>query len=301
VEPLRAADPAGALPWALRVARSRTGLLCSTVGQVRTREFGLVGLDGRFRTLADGVVDGCGQRPIIGARVFDAPRPADVRTVVNGVAGPALRSVSVVAAGRRRSVAVGPDGSFLLVLRGYPEDIGIDVRLSFSGGRHETYSFGRSGFVVRDPGAAGAWKLNGFISDGDPRQCVDFQTARDSGGDYASSPAACGVFSDVRRPRGYFFAVRRIEPTTRRAWTEVRGHWVGHPARTAVWGEVGTDVERVVVVGPDGPRQVQLAPNREFLAIYRPTVDPRSLRVRVTLRDGTVRTHRGDTHLVKRP
>jgi hypothetical protein len=35
--------------------------------------------------------------------------------------------------------------------------------------------------------------------------------------------------------------------------------------------------------------------------VYPPSVDPHSLRVRVTMRDGTVHTHRGDTHLVRRP
>ena len=62
VAALRAADPQrGVLPWTVRVARSETGgLLCSTVGQVAPDgRFGLVGLDGRFRTIDDGVSDSC--------------------------------------------------------------------------------------------------------------------------------------------------------------------------------------------------------------------------------------------------
>jgi hypothetical protein len=301
VEPLRAADPAGGPPWALRVARSRTGLLCGTVGQARGGQFGLVGLDGRFRVLAEGVVDGCGHAPMIGTRVFAARRPADVRTVVNGVAGPSLRSVTVAAAGRRRSLEVGPDGSFLLALRGYPEDIGIDVRLVFAGGRREVHHFGRSAAVVRDPGGDNAWKLESVGGSGVASDCVLFETARQGSRSFATSPAACGSLGDVRRQRGYFFAVRRIDASGPRGHGDFPGYWRGHPARTAVWGEVGKNVKRVDVIGPDGPRRVPLAYARDFLALFTPDVAPSSLRVRITLRDGTVRTHRGDTHLARQP
>jgi hypothetical protein len=287
VEPLRATDPGGGAPWALRVSRSRTGLVCGTVGQARGAQFGLVGLDGRFRALGDSAVDGCGHPPLIGARVFDARHPAGVRTVVNGVAGTGLRAVTVIAAGRRRTPRIGPDGSFLLALRGYPEDIAIDVRLTFAGGRTVLHSFGRSPFVVRDPGGEPAWKLNSFVYDGDPRHCTSFTTARQSGRNLAGSPAACGMLGDPRRERGYYFAVRRIHPAHSQA-------------RTAVWGEVGDDVRRVELMGPGGWRVLRLAPSRAFLALFRPSVDPHSLRVRVTLRDGTVHTHRGDTHLARR-
>lgn len=52
VSALRAADPGSEPPWTIRVARGQTGLVCTTVGQVRGGAFGLVGTDGRFRTLA---------------------------------------------------------------------------------------------------------------------------------------------------------------------------------------------------------------------------------------------------------
>jgi hypothetical protein len=299
---LRAADPGGGIPWALRVARSRTGLVCGTVGQARPGgPFGLVGLDGRFRTLASSAVDGCGQLPLIGARVFDARRARDVRTVVNGVAGARLRKVEVTVAGRQRSLKVGSGGTFVLALRGYPEDTGIEVRLTFAGGRTAEHSFGRSPFVVPDPAGDPAWKLISFVSDGDPRQCTSFTTARETQRRLASSPAACGLLGDPRRERGYYFAVRRIEPTGGRPYSEERGHWVGHPPRTAVWGEAGENVKRVEVIGPGGKRRLRFAPSRSFLALYPPNVNPRSLRVRVTLRDGSVHTHRGDTHLERHP
>jgi len=148
IEPMRARDPGGAPPWALRVARSKTGLVCSTVGQVVDGDFGIVGLDRRFRALPDAAVDSCGQlrhnaTSLIGARVFDAPRRRDVRTVVNGFAGSELRSVSVEAGGSPRTLPVGPDGTFVLALRGYPEDIGIRVTLRFADGHVERHVLGR--------------------------------------------------------------------------------------------------------------------------------------------------------------
>lgn len=301
VEPLTARDPGGGLPWALRIAKSRTGLVCGTVGQRRGRAFGLVGLDGRFRALAPSVVDGCGQprkgaAAMVGTRVFDARRRSDVRTVVSGIAGAGLRKVSVSAGGApARRLRVGPQGTFLLALRGYPEDIGIDVRLEFAGGTTETRRFGSSAFVIRDPLGARAWKLNAYVGDDQPeRQCLSFTTAR-PGPNPASSPSVCGTFSDIRRPHGYFFAVRRIEPTGRRSYSLERGSWFRHAPRTAVWGQVGTDVVRVDVIGPNGTRRARIAPNDGFLVLFSPKVDPRSLRVRVKLNDGSVRVHRGDT------
>ena len=59
---LRAADPdPGAPPWTVRVSRSAAGLQCSTVGQVQDGAFGLVGLDGAFRTLPEANADACGE------------------------------------------------------------------------------------------------------------------------------------------------------------------------------------------------------------------------------------------------
>src|SRR5690606_19309725 len=70
VSPGRAADPGGGLPWAVRVARGRTGLTCTTVGQVRDGVFGLTGLDGTFRRLPGELSDACGQGgTLTGARV----------------------------------------------------------------------------------------------------------------------------------------------------------------------------------------------------------------------------------------
>lgn len=308
VTDLRLADPrAGRPPWTVRVARSRTGLVCATVGQVVEGDFGIVGLDGRFRTLPEGVVDGCGEllrsrASLIGARVFDAERPAAVRTVVNGVAGEDLRSVRVEAGGRRIPARATPGGVFAAVVRGYPEDAGIRVRLAFDDGRVETRTFGTDPWVVPDPAGGRAWRVEAFTVDAKPSECTRFRPARERENPPVS-PAVCGELGEARSQRGVYFAVRRLEPDGRSSSPDdfFGGLWRDHPPRTAVWGGAGEDVRRVEVIGPAGTRELTFGPARTFLAVYGPKVRPEQLAVRVTFDDGRTERYRGDTNLVDPP
>jgi hypothetical protein len=305
VSVIRAADPAsGVPPWTIRVARSQTGLVCSTVGQVSGGRFGLVGLDGRFRAIADGVSDSCGAErqgaaSLIGARVFDAARRADVRTVVSGVGGSALRRVEVqTVSGRRRVPVVG--GAFAVVLRGYPEDDAIRATLTFASGRREVHDFGRSPYAVPDPLGGPAWRTTAFMLSGDGRSCASFHWARAVRG-APQSPGVCGDLGAGRHRHGWYFAVRRIEPGTGGPPFEPvgEGAWGDHPARTAVWGGVGEDVAAISVqVADQPPRAVELPANRVFLALFSPRVDPASLTVRLKLEDGRTVVARGSTGLV---
>jgi hypothetical protein len=314
---LRAADPvAGRPPWTLRLARSSTGLLCSTAGQLVDGRFGLVGLDDRFRAYAPTVVDSCGAQvrgphaSLIGARVFDADDERDVRTVVNGVGGPLLRAVMVVADGRRVAVPVGAGGAFVDALSGYPEDSALQVELRFADGDVERHAFGVDPAVVPDPEGGSAWRVSvsSLAYSADRDRCVDFAPARTEAvvpGFVARapiSPAACGRTRRGMPRSGAYFAVRRIEPGTgdRRGWLHGGGYWGDGPARTAVWGGFANDVRRIDVIGPEGRRRTPaLGPRHIFLALFPGDVDPRDLRVRVTLRDGRVSEHRGDTGLVE--
>ena len=71
---LRAADPERGQPaWTLRLARSDTGLECSTVGQVHDGAFGLVGLDGAFRALPEANADACGEPGTLSGRASSPP------------------------------------------------------------------------------------------------------------------------------------------------------------------------------------------------------------------------------------
>lgn len=303
VEQLRAPDPGHAPPWTIRVSQSTTGLTCTTVGQVVDGHFGLVGLDGRFRILAEGAVDGCGEvRPgsaLLGARVFDGRGRADVRTVVAGDAGPTLVRVTVVADGHSRLVHMAADGTFATVLRGYPEDAALAVQLRFRDGRTETHDLGRDPSVVPDPLGAPAWSTQ--ISElgqrpGSPARayqllCVQFRTAREQSRP-AISPGACGMVTGIRSgghtEDGLFFAIRRIAPDHRRFIRHFDQQlWNDHPARTAVWGFAGTDVRSITVIGPSGPRILRLAPGRTFLAVFPSRVDPARLHVRVLRANGS--------------
>lgn len=309
VLPLVAADPAGGPPWALRVADSQTGLVCSTVGQVVGGTFGLIGLDGRFRAFAPAVVDGCGARQenatsLLGARVFDARRAADVRTVVNGVGGEQLREVTVQAAGTTSRPEVGPGGTYVLALRGYPEDIGIVVVLRFADGHVERHPLGTDESVVADPAGGPAWRTEAYVIDQQPQHCVDFRPARQETADSPLSPAACGRPGPAHGTKqdGLFFAVRRVGGICGHGRDAlVAGRWCHHPARTAVWGFAGSNVSRVVVVAGGERRDVTIGVAKSFLAVLAPSVDPASIRVEVRYADGHARTFRGDTNLVDPP
>jgi hypothetical protein len=311
VSDLRAPDPhRGSPPWTIRIATSRTGLVCSTVGQVVGGQFGLVGLDGRFRRFDEGVSDSCGTQrhdaaSLIGARVFDSPKVRDVRTVVSGIGGDALRHVELsLATGRTIGVPVAAGGAFVAVLRGYPEDLAVTATLRFAGGRREVHPFGVSPFVVPDPVGGQAWRLMAGRISGDRRTCVSFGLARQTAHG-PRSPAACGVLRGGPHPQGWFFAVRQITPGTGGPPYDLfsdRGDWGRHPPRSAVWGGVGEDVRSVSVQAGDGTvRRPALQPSRFFLVVLGPRVDPRDVTVTLRLRNGrTVVRHAGD-HLVKHP
>ena len=310
VSAIRVRDPQPGLPpWTVRVARGETGLLCSTVGQVDgSGTFGLVGLDGRFRAISDGVSDSCGAvRPgevsLIGARIFDAKTRTDVRTVISGVgASGAIAHVEVTtAAGGTLRVPV-TDGMFVAVLRGYPEDLGIRATITYKNGRHEIHDFGRGGLVTTDPLGGPAWKMMAYGTGGDARSCVSFGWAR-AARDAPGSPAACGDLNhgSVQHRSGWYVAVRHLARGTAGDAPFGKG-WGDHPPRTAVWGGVGDDVRALSVqVAGGAPRPIPIGPNRAFLAVLDPKADPATVTTRFTMKDGHVETARGSAHLVTRP
>jgi hypothetical protein len=307
---LRSDDPdPGTPPWALRIARSQTGLLCGTVGQAHGGEFGIVGLDGRFRTLPEANADACGLKvdgepALLGTRVFDADEDADVRTVVNGVGGADLERVMIaVRGGRPEVVEHSAEGAFLRAFAGFPEDVQPVVELRFASGRTRRFALAASPFVVPDPLGGRAWKVESSAFGNDVRRegrhrlpahsCVSFHTARYREATSASSPMLCGKSRyGVNRPdRTLFYGARRL--SGRRQFTRdslMQGNWNGHPPRTALWGAAGHDtVREVVVTGPAGLRRsVRPEINGAFLVVLDPKVDPDSLRVEVRYRDGRV-------------
>ena len=99
-------DPDGGPAWDVRTSRSRTGAICATVGQVHDGEFGLLGLDRRFRPLPPGAADTCSVRrstgaTLAGARGFRGGGRLSDLTVVSGVAARASEARSRSRAGGR--------------------------------------------------------------------------------------------------------------------------------------------------------------------------------------------------------
>jgi hypothetical protein len=304
VTDLRAADPDGGSPWALRVSRSDTGLQCSAVGQLKDGAFGIVGLDGTFRELPEANADACGEPgTLLGTRIFAAERSRDVRTVVNGIAGPDLERVMV----DERVVPHTAEGAFLAVLRRYPEDAQPVVTLRMKDGTTRRHAFAGDGFVVADPYGGRAWKLESFgfgVPPGTkqgPTQtgCVHFVTARSVPAEpNVSSPPVCGL-QTVRagaRPRTLWFDTRRLSGSGP-ARSFMGGNWNDHPPRVAVWGSAWSH-KRIVVRA--GRFQQAAAPklNGTFLVLLPLSTDPDDVTVEVDGKRygssfGTVRPPKG--------
>jgi hypothetical protein len=303
-------DPrGGSTRWTMRLATSRTGLLCSTVGQLVGGEFGIVGLDRHFRRLSPEAADACSiartnASSLVGARIFDASRHADVRTVVSGVAGEHLRGVTVAAAGRTRRVAVHAGGTFLAVFAGLPEDLALDVRLRFADGHVERHPFGIAPLVLPDPAGGRAWRIESGQVSGDPTVCVSLRAARQRLNG-PSSPGACGSLGDNPRGRhGVFFAIRRLTPGAKADYgSPFGGVWRDTPARLLVWGAAGTDVKSITVRGPRGERKTSSfwRPNGSFAYMFGPRVRPGQVSVTVRFRDGRTLVRDTSTGILPAP
>jgi len=159
--PISVADPAGGLPWGIRLVRTTRGLVCVQVGRLLDGRLGVLGQDGEFHDdglfhelpaavldpytcsqpadsvlyrseglAAAGAMPGparsClypGASPDDGSRLPACPA-ADERLVAFGLLGPNALSVSYPAAHRVQTQrTTGSDGAYLLVLRQPPVDL----------------------------------------------------------------------------------------------------------------------------------------------------------------------------------
>ncbi len=220
----------------------------------------------------------------------------------------------------QHDVPIGAGGAFIAALRGYPEDIGVAVTLRFADDHVERHAFGTSDFVVPDPAGGRAWRIEalqfgvaipqrcrrpGARDTGCTRDlnapsevCVRFRPARDVLNP-PFSEGVCGRFANGRTRAGYFFGVRRELPGRASAPGDVlsaAGSSTRRARRSSAWPVRTSPVSRSK--DPAVRKQLSIASSRAFLAVYGPDVKPGQLTVRVTMRDGTVKTHRGDTHLV---
>jgi hypothetical protein len=287
VIPLRAKDPGGGLPWALRVARGKTGFTCTTVGQVKDGTFGLTGLDRVFRRLPGELSDTCGQGgTLTGARLMAADKRVNVRSIVYGVAGAQLAAVTLTTAKGDRPLEIGPGGTYITALRGYPEDSLAGLVLRFRDGRTERHAFGASKENIPDPEGAQAWAVDRFVM-GTRYSCAHVREARMYGENRITSPTAClGLRASER---DWVADAHTLHPGDRGVPGFDRWDWRSAPARTVVWGTARTNkaITKVVLNGAGAPRELAIT-GGAFAAVLPASVDPAALTLDVTLRDGTV-------------
>jgi hypothetical protein len=288
---LNVPDPDGGPAWDVRTSRSRTGAVCTTVGQVLDGELGLVGLDRRFRALPAGAADTCSapQRAaatLAGARAFRGGGRLSDLTVVNGVVAPSVRRAVAVGAGRTVTMRIGPGGAFLAVFQGTPEQVRPRVALTDGAGHATTLRFADTGeFLAPDPTHGAPWALQARKSAAGLR-CVAAQ--RERGPDSPTPVARAGAFNpEVASvpPRcggrdEAFAEIRRFVPRNQRVG--LASWWGLNPARTVVWGAAPQARAAVVLRGAGAPRRLAVDPRSHgFLAVLDGRVDPRVLSVSV--------------------
>ena len=292
---LDAPDPDEAEPpWDIRLSRTSAGETCTAVGQVVGGQFGIVGLDRVFRALPLGGVDACGatapRGPLLaGVRVFVGRTTGQARTVVDGVAGSGARSVTVSGPGGVRILRLGPDGSFITVYSGYVEEVRPRVQIVDSSGHRQTLAFAQSTREeVTDPEGRSPWVVSGGpdLEGGAYADENCAQTSEELGRTDPSrfeaplTPVICGRLGS----QPLFVLMRRFVPGS----GERTGFpWGNAPARTLVYGAADPSVRSLKVSGPGGARSVTI--NRRggtFLAVLDGHVDPRSLTLTASLRDG---------------
>jgi hypothetical protein len=303
---LNVVAPDGGPMWDVRTARSRTGAVCASVGQLVDGELGIVGLDGTFHALPVGAADTCsvaqrGGFTLAGARGYLGRRGTPGITVVSGVAGSGVRRVSVVAAGTPpRTLRLGVDRAFLAIFSGQPDAVRPRLTATLTGGAVRTLRFADTGATLApDPSGGAPWTLSATPARRPGLRCV--QARRTKGPDSptpttyaipvpAEVPARCG-------PRGQaFVATQRFVPLIPRVGVGYATLWGTNVARTIIWGGTG-GATRGTLLGAPTPTPVTIdRTHGTFMAVVSGRVDPRRLSIRLggqTLRGTTAVGRRG--------
>lgn len=319
---LDAPDPGGGPSWDIRLSRSRTGETCTAVGQVVDGRFGIVGLDGVFRVLGLGGVDACGvpgvAGPVLaGARVFAGRSEAQARTVVNGVAGPHARSVTVYGPGGARSLRLGRDGSFITVYSGYVEDVRPRIEVVERNGRTDTIALARSYILqTADPHGGPPWDVIGG-ADLTPgaypdEQCTQLHQENaplepgvaqppsfpGSPPFGPSTPQLCGRLGAAP----LFVVIRRFDPGEQQ---NGQWYWWNNPPRTVVYGAASPRVASLTLkIGSgsgSGSARALLIDRSDgaFAAVLDGHIDPRSLTLTAHLSTRTTVSYTRSTNLLK--
>ncbi len=296
-------------PWDIRLSRTRAGETCTAVGQVLDGQFGIVGLDHVFRALPLGGVDACGvdapDGPVLaGARVFVGQSTQGARTVVNGVAGPGARSVTVYGLGGARALRLGPQGSFITVYPGYVEEVRPRVVVVTRDGRSHTIAFAQSSaFEVADPDGGSLWEISGeadlgpgaYPDENCAQASQELGRANPSRFGLPLTPVVCGRLG----VHPLFVLIRRFVPEP---GEHTGTPWGNNPARTLVYGAAARRVVSLTLTGAGVPQRLAIDPHGGvFLAVLDGHVDPRSLTLTARLRNGASVTYRRSANLLESP
>lgn len=303
---LDAPDPdSGEPPWDLRLSRTAAGETCTAVGQVLGGQFGIVGLDHVFRDLPLGGVDACGVPPpgtpvLAGVRTFVGRTPSQVRTVVDGVAGPSVRSVIVYGPGGARRLPLGPDGSFITVYAGYVEEVRPLLLIEDRSGRQRSLAFAHTTVrEVPDPEGRSSWEVSGgpdlergaYPDENCAQASEELGRSDPSRFEAPLTPEVCGRLG----VQPLFVLMRRFVPGS----GEHTGFpWSNAPARTLVYGAADPRVVSLTLKGAGAARPVYIERHGgAFLAVLDGHVDPSSLTLLATTRDGRVHSYTHSTPL----
>lgn len=289
---LGVADPDGGPSWDVRTSRSRTGLVCATVGQLLDGDLGLVGLDHRFHALPAGAADTCSApqahgATLAGARAFRGGSGLHPITVVSGVVAPAVSKAVASATGAKDIIMkIGPGGAFLAIFDGTPEQRRPRVTLTEADGKTTILRFADTGeYLTPDSGGGTPWTIQRITYNTAPGlRCIAVQ--REHGPDSPPPGAMTGIMTattPVRcAPDGTAFAsVRRFSPVRRQQWGGY--YWDVNPSRTMVWGAVA-HAGATVRVSAAGVPERDLAVDAKTLgyaAALDGKIDPASVRVTV--------------------
>lgn len=307
-----AADPGGLPAWDVRVSRSRTGEICTAVGQVVDGQFGIVGLDHQFRALPLGAADACGARPKadevqVGARAAVGRGDMTPRTLIVGVAGADVTQVALLRGARSTPLPLGRGRAFVAALEGLPELLHPRIQVTTAAGQANVIRLADSGKPeVPDPDGGVPWMLDvrsakrfshpmlreyrkppaGLTCMRGVRQGDSRAVETGTNLNQASTPLICR--GDTQTDP-MVATIRRLSPNGGR--TAQRGFFYGlNPARTIAAGLVSDDVERLELRTPTGPRPVAITDKRAFLIVLDGHTDPNALSLQARLRDGSLVT-----------
>jgi hypothetical protein len=130
-------DPAGGEPWAVRTYRLASGQTCADFGRDVGGELGLIDAAGSFHGRRPRDAGGnCGDPEAAGALLLAATFYADdpttdgqepARTIVHGVAGSRVKTVSVEWPDGERQLELAVQGAFISVYPGGVERVPVTV------------------------------------------------------------------------------------------------------------------------------------------------------------------------------